>query len=153
MRADEFKPRAERKEKIGPRAGLIPYFKSTKGLMVYLMKPSDVKYGGPKKQIAKGGIDDGETPLAAAMREAKEELGLRANNIKDVELTLETDEITLTDQYHMSVFAGEIIDPGAWDKPHFETGWCGWVTIDYAINKGRHNHRQHFEVIKQKYEI
>jgi len=124
MRFNEMKPRAKRKKKIKNRAGVVPYYHhKKKGLMVYLMKPSDAKYGGPKKQIAKGGIDKGETAKEGGMREAMEELGLRADNIKDVEQLLSTDEITLTDQYNLTVFVGEIIDPDAWDEPDHESSW------------------------------
>lgn len=71
----------ETKKKKIIRAGVIPFFIKSGKLEMLFMKPSDPKYGGPKWQIAKGEIDEGETPIKAAFREGKEELGLLRSNV------------------------------------------------------------------------
>jgi len=59
------------------RGGLLPYYKINGKVYFALMIPSDSNYGGSKPQIAKGGIDPGETPIKTAIREAQEELGYK----------------------------------------------------------------------------
>jgi predicted NUDIX family NTP pyrophosphohydrolase len=66
-------------------AGLLPFRKKKEGLEVLLVHP-----GGPfwtKRDdgawtIAKGGIEPGEEPLAAAIREFREETGFNAQTAK-----------------------------------------------------------------------
>ncbi len=68
------------------RAGLIPYVvSSTEKPRMMFMKPSDVRYGGDKFQIAKGKIEiEDLSPEEAAIREAEEELGLVPENIEQI---------------------------------------------------------------------
>ena len=75
-----------------PRAGIYPIYTNEEGkAFVYMMIPSDPKYGGPLLQMGKGGIDEGETAEQAAIREGYEELGLLASNIKNItQLTVKT---------------------------------------------------------------
>ena len=55
-----------------PRAGLIPFIRSERGIEYLMMIASDPKFGGPRPMISKGKIEDGETQKQAALREAEE---------------------------------------------------------------------------------
>lgn len=117
------------------KAGFIPYFESEGEFYVYLMTPSDKKFGGTNPQIAKGKIDSEENTNEAAIREATEELGLKIDNIKSVqslgEFSIEDD------RYRLVVYFAKVKDPDDFDRPHYETGWTGWLEIEDAINRIR----------------
>jgi len=67
---------------LNKRAGTLPYFVELNGQIKFLlMVPINPKYDA-KPQIAKGRIEDGEDMFKTAMREAKEELGLKKKNMK-----------------------------------------------------------------------
>jgi 8-oxo-dGTP pyrophosphatase MutT (NUDIX family) len=67
------------------RAGTIPYIVDNNEILMMFMKPSNVEYGGDRFQIAKGRIEDGEDTKTAALREAREELGMFLSNIVSTE--------------------------------------------------------------------
>lgn len=60
------------------RAGLVPFYwnEEKQEFEMMFMKPSNPLYGGPHFQICKGKIEDNETSMETAVREAEEELGL-----------------------------------------------------------------------------
>lgn len=51
---------------------------------VYLVREFKYAIGRPSLEVISGGIDDGEEPLAAAQRELREEVGLLAEEWKDL---------------------------------------------------------------------
>ena len=119
-----------------PRAAILPIHKHPElGWRVYLMIPSDPKFGGTQPQIAKGEIDKGETAMAAAIREGEEELGLVQSNALHIEQFWHGTMFTQDTQYQFTVFTALIKNPEQFNDPHFETGWCGWLTIQDAINR------------------
>ena len=63
------------------RAGTIPYVIEGGVVKMMFMRPSGPMYGGDRFQIAKGKVEDGECTMDAALREAKEELGLFIGNV------------------------------------------------------------------------
>lgn len=122
------------------KAGIIPFYvDDTDQIRMLFMIPSDPYYGGPRLQIAKGGIDPGETAQDTAEREGIEELGLRMSNVVTVERGTPAIELTRADgeRYSMEVFIAQIIDPAAFDSPHYETGSTDWLTIQEFRAKGR----------------
>lgn len=58
------------------RSIIIPYKIHEGVAYINVMRPSNSFYGGFQYQLAKGRIDEGETPKQAAIRECREELGL-----------------------------------------------------------------------------
>ncbi len=118
------------------RAGLIPYFiNENKEHEMFFMKPSDPDYGGPDFQIAKGKVDPGETAKEAAIREAKEELGLFEGNI--------VGDVVYVDKFlvRTDIFICEIKDPELFGIPHYETGDTKWMTESEFLETGRVLHR------------
>lgn len=116
-----------------PRAGFIPYYRKDDQLYMMFMLPSDSKYGGSKFQIAKGKVEDGETPEEAAIREAGEELGLRKNNLISV--------------YHLGkflgytdVYFGEVKNMEDFDETTYETAETTWMTPAEFLKSGRSIH-------------
>jgi len=144
MRLDELE------DKRSTRAGLIPYAFKENGLNVYLMIPSDANYGGKEPQIAKGRIDPGEDAKTAALREASEELGLKLDNVTDVEFLIKDTITGLDETYVMSVFSAKVINPDDFNTPDFETGWAGWIPINEALAIGRNTQRKYLEIIDKK---
>lgn len=122
------------------KAGIIPFYVDETGqIRMLFMVPSDPYYGGSRLQIAKGGIDPGETARDTAEREGIEELGLRMSNVVAVEAGTPAIELTRADgeRYSMEVFVAQIVDPADFDTPHYETGSTGWLTIQEFRAKGR----------------
>ena len=143
------------KSKAAPdKAGTYPIYTDEDGMLhVYLMVPSDPKYGGSTKQLGKGMIDPGENPLKAAEREANEELGLLPANIEKTE-HVTTDKRTIgkrKDTYLMHVYVTHIKQHDAFDPPGYESGWAGWVDIDTAIEITRSDQTKYLEMVKDKY--
>lgn len=63
------------------KTGMIPWMLENGEIKMVFAVSSDPAFGGDKPMIAKGFIDVDETPLRAARREAKEELGLKNSNV------------------------------------------------------------------------
>lgn len=125
MKANAFKDK---------RAGIIPYTVTDGNLEMYFMVPSDPRYGGSAPQIAKGGVDEGETEVETAIREGEEELGLRRSNC--------TDKPVLVGIHgNITVYAVEVRSQDAFDDPHYETGETLWLTPDEFQTYGRKDQR------------
>ncbi len=122
-------------KKILYRAGVIPYLHKDGELRMLFMRPSDPKYGGDVFQIAKGKIDPGETPLEAAMREGKEELGLFSGNVKR---TTSLGGMMLGRTFF---FVAEIENEDLFGDPHFETKETKWMTEREFMSVGRDLHK------------
>jgi 8-oxo-dGTP pyrophosphatase MutT (NUDIX family) len=133
------------------KSGVIPFYKDDAGVIRMLfMVPSDPYYGGPRLQIAKGGIDEGETAKESAVREGIEELGLRLNNVLAVERGTPVVGLKRADgeHYTMEVFVALIHNPDAFDQPHYETGRTEWLTIQEFRKQGR---RAQLALVEQAY--
>lgn len=128
------------------RAGLIPFYVDGDKILMMFMKPSDGKYGGDEFQIAKGRIEEDENPLAAAVREAHEELGLREENIKWIKkcgLFLNT--------HHIFMVEVRSMDKRKFDKVTFETGDTIWMELDEFMRNGRKLHRPIVETCHSRF--
>ncbi len=114
------------------KVGLLPlFFDKNKGkVMICLMIPSDPKYGGNEPQIAKGGIEPGENPLQAAIREAWEELGLPPSNIKNIK------ELVKTQNGKFIWFIAEV-NSMSLEPAGYETGAVVWLCISDAFKQIR----------------
>jgi 8-oxo-dGTP pyrophosphatase MutT (NUDIX family) len=122
------------------RAGVIPFYRRDDGeIMMMFRTPSDPKFGGKKPQVAKGGIDPGESVLAAAIREGEEELGLLQANIINT-FTIPAQQINGDDApYKLHMFALEIDDPTHFGQHDHETAEVMWMTIADFARVGRKN--------------
>lgn len=115
------------------KAGIIPYIKKEDKVLMLFMRPSDPKFGGLYWQIAKGGIDAGESAEAAARREGHEELGLRASNIDHMWPVGVTKNV--------KIYACEVYSMKDFDQPHYETGATQWMTAEEFERSGRDIHK------------
>ena len=125
------------------KAGVIPFCVSPDGITrMMFMSPSDPHYGGPLPQIAKGGVDPGESIREAAIREGEEELGLNRANIISVQAIPAADGGTISGlkaSYTMSIFAVKVKNQKDFGTPHFETGKVYWLTLEEFLTRGRKN--------------
>ena len=122
------------------KAGVIPFIVQDDGTtLMMFMTPSDPKYGGPRPQIAKGGIDAGENAQEAAIREGEEELGLNRSNIVTVHAVPPVSVTRLEASYSMAIFAVQVKDQESFGTPHFETGGVHWLTLEQFAQRGRKN--------------
>lgn len=116
------------------RAGIIPFCKIDENIKMLFMKPSNSFYGGSKYQIAKGRIDPtDESTIAAALREGKEELGLKKENIS---MIWNIGNFLGRTQ----LFACKIKNLNDFDDPHFETESVAWMDLYEFIHHGRDIH-------------
>lgn len=124
------------REKIH-RAGTIPYWvePGTNQIYMMFMRPSNPEFGGFFFfQIAKGRIEDGEDAKTAALREAKEELGLFIGNVSLVEdLGLFMGRTT--------IYVAKIKSRDMFGEPSFETADTTWMTVEQFDQLGRDLHR------------
>lgn len=129
--------------KFSPKAGLIPFMYDQNGdLKMLFMVASDPKFGGPRPMISKGTIEDGESSMEAAIREAEEELGLKRKNLKSQPFSLWHDFVMLrSSQYDLTVFAVEIKDKLDFNKWDSETLYATWMTNESFQLKGRRDHK------------
>jgi len=116
-------------EKKVERGGVIPYYIKDGEIQMMFMKPSDKKFGGENFQIAKGKIEDGETPIEGAFREAKEELGLFGPNIE------QTDSLGRFGR--INIFIAKIKDPDMFGDTTSETGAVTWWKPQEFQSQGR----------------
>jgi len=124
---------------ITERAGFLPYVIENDEPVFYFMKPSKPNYGGPLFQVAKGRMDKGETAIETALREAKEELGLKRSNIKPdtVKLVWRGKVRGSEETYTLSVYMGEVKKKDNFKEPHHETGETAWLTAKEFSKQGR----------------
>lgn len=123
------------------RAGLIPYIVENGQIKMLFMLPSDEMYGGNCFQLCKGKIEEGETAQQAALREAKEEVGLFIGNV------IKTEEVGVF-MGRTTVFISKIKDDSMFGEPSFETGDTKWMTLEEFLDVGRDLHKP---VIKAAY--
>lgn len=133
------------------RAGLIPYMRNDDGSLNYLMMVgSDPKFGGPRPMISKGKIEDGETAIEAAIREAEEELGYKQRNARGAILPLFSGRVELfSGAYDLAVFGVEIQDKYDFDKWCSETAYTEWHTVDSFRKNGRRDHIKFVEMLEE----
>lgn len=110
------------------KAGLVLYSISGNNLYFRCMIPSDSRYGGSSPQIPKGTIDEGDTPQYTAIKECMEETGLTIENMRSIR------HFKVYKRMKMSVFIGTVLDDDAFDEPHWESKWSGWVKYDPENN-------------------
>ena len=117
------------------RAGLVPCYINDDGeLEMMFMKPSDPTYGGSDYQIAKGKIEVGESEMETAIREAREELGLKLDNISHTFYCGKF--LGRTYIFASIVNSKENFDPFMED----ETESVTWMTMEQFAKEGRDIH-------------
>lgn len=135
-----------------PRAGLIPFIRLGDGSFQYLMMvSSDPKFGGPRPMISKGKIEGDETPLACAIREAGEELGLKPRNMRGEFFNVFAGRVELYScAYTLHVFGVEIQDRYDFDKWEDETEYTLWMSLEEFKQKGRRDHVRFIEDLERQ---
>lgn len=133
------------------RAGLIPFIREGDSIQYLMMISSDPKFGGPRPMISKGKIEDGESKLECAIREAEEELGFKMRNARGPMIELFDGRQELySGAYHLTVFGVEIQDRYDFDKWCDETEYTVWMTLDEIKQQGRRDHVKFVEQLEQK---
>lgn len=139
--------------KFSPKAGLIPYLYENGILKMLFMVSSNPKFGGAKPMISKGTIEDGELKIEAAIREAKEELGLKEENLRFEPFCVFDGYVKLkSSEYELAVYAAEINDKFMFDKWCYETLYTVWLTVDDFMEKGRKDHQEIVQLLIDKLE-
>ena len=121
------------------KSGFIPDVIEDGVPVLMLRVPSDPKYGGDKPCVAKGGIDPGEDPETAGIREAEEELGLKKSNLKmnTVKLAWKGKLTGNTETYIMTIYMGEVKSKKDFGHTHYDTGSVHWLTWEQYQKDGR----------------
>jgi 8-oxo-dGTP pyrophosphatase MutT (NUDIX family) len=134
-----------------PRAGLIPYLRDETGSLCYLMMVcSDPKFGGHRPMISKGKIEEGETPLQCAVREAEEELGFKAYNVRgDIHQVFAGRVELFSGAYDLTVFTQEVADRYDFGKWCDETQYTVWMGLDDFRKEGRRDHIKFVEAVER----
>ena len=140
-------------ETAGAKAGILPYFIEADDSISYLfMTSSDPDFGGPDPMVSKGHVDIGESVEQAAVREGKEELGLRVSNI--VANSLKEGWVGelggMTSHYKMHIYTCQVKDKTSFDEPHYETKETNWFSFEEAMRKVRRSHRDIVKSIHEK---
>ena len=136
------------------RAGLIPYLHEDDGTLKYLMMvSSDPKFGGPRPMISKGKIEDGETPLEAAVREAEEELGFQLRNARgELRLVFEGRQELFSGAYDLTVYGVEVMSRWDFGKWCDETEYTLWLSLEEFRAQGRRDHVKFVEALEESIE-
>jgi 8-oxo-dGTP pyrophosphatase MutT (NUDIX family) len=118
------------------RAALVPYIIENDEIKMMFMKPAaDVaEWSGDCFQLAKGKIENGETAVDAAIREAHEELGLFRGNV------ILTEEVGVF-MGRTTVFVSKVKDKDMFGLPSDETSDTTWMTESEFIELGRDLHK------------
>lgn len=119
--------------KLVHRAGVIPYYVENGEVFMMFMKPSNTEFGGDQFQLAKGRVEEDEDTKTAALREAREELGLFLGNVDLV------DDLGVF-MGRTTVFVAKIRDKDMFGSPDFETEEVAWMTEDQFTKTGRPLH-------------
>lgn len=121
------------------RAGLLLYYLKDDEVFFRCMIPSDPDYGGKQPQLPKGTIESGDTSKYTAIKECIEEAGLKPSNLIDFEHFKDYPKLSL------HLYIGSVRSPEDFGKPHWETGWSGWVNYDKKADTIRRIHRELFD--------
>ena len=136
------------------KAGFIPCYISEDGVLHMLfVKSSNAIYGGAGLQIAKGHVDGKEGFLAAALREAKEETGLRMENL-DAGTVQQVWAGKLTgdiETYDFAVYAGLVHDPKNFEATDYEIAGTRWMTAEEFNQEGKPNQQNIVSVCAKKF--
>lgn len=118
------------------RAGMIPYYVNEYGVVKMLFqRPTDKQWTGDFFQLCKGRVEENEKFTDAALREAKEELGLWEGNI------LEQYELGVV-LGRTSMYLAKVENPAMFmpfDKREVEE--TRWMTLNEFLNEGRELHK------------
>lgn len=119
------------------RAGMIIYHipSDDPEIKILFMVPSDPTHGTKYPQIPKGKVEENETSKEAAIREAKEEVGLFPPNIEG--------NINLLGRFlgRTDIFIAKVKDPKLFGDFHFETKRTVWLTPEEFQQQGRDLHK------------
>lgn len=120
------------------KAGIIPFIRTERGIEMLFMRSSNAKFGGTALMIAKGHVDDGETPEQAAVREGGEELGLIPSNFAQPPFIVCDQRVRgLATTYIMRIMAVEVKSKEDFGSFDHETAETVWLTGEEYAKVGR----------------
>lgn len=136
-------------DKIGMKAGVVPFYIENNNIKIMLVIPSNPAYGGTHYQISKGRQDGNEKPIETAKREAFEEMGLDKSNVSDFFFCAKEKIQGMTRSYNLHIFAAEIKNPLKFSKSDFEIKTKNWIDADNIMIIRRTQQSLIKKVIKQ----
>ncbi len=101
--------------------------------------------------ISKGKIEDGETKLECAIREAEEELGLvRENMVGEPALLCEERVVLRSGTYDLAVYSVPIRDRWNFTVWCSETEYTEWMSLEQFKERGRRDHVPFVEMLETR---
>ena len=132
---------------LEPRAGLIPYFKDGDKILYLFMVSSQQQFGGLKPMISKGKVEEDESTLEAAFREAEEELGFKISNVAGQSFKVADEHVFLRSaNYRLTLYAVEVQSKFDFKMWGDETEYVTWLTLDEFKEQGRRDHIRYIEI-------
>jgi 8-oxo-dGTP pyrophosphatase MutT (NUDIX family) len=117
------------------RAGLVPYIVENGQIKMLFMRPTNFEFGTFTYQIGKGKVENEDaTFYDAAIREAKEELGLFVSNVVKIEEVGNFMGRTM-------VYTAKVKNKEMFGQPSDETESTKWMTLEDFLDEGRDLHR------------
>ena len=117
-------------------AGVVVFDKE--GKVLIMLRPQTVKWAPGKWALPGGHIEEGETPLEAAVREVEEESELKISNVKEF-LTSDNGEVKyfVSNQYEGTVTIDREHDDFAWVYPEEITNYDSAPLLQSIVDKAR----------------
>jgi len=108
------------------------------GKVLIMLRPQTVSWAPGKWALPGGHIEEGETPLEAAVREVEEESELKISNVKEF-LTSDNGEVKyfVSNQYEGTVTIDREHDDFAWVYPEEITNYDSAPLLQSIVDKAR----------------
>jgi 8-oxo-dGTP pyrophosphatase MutT (NUDIX family) len=123
---------------LGRAAVLVPIFERGGGVEVLLTRrPAGMRRHAGQISFPGGQIEEGEDALAAALREAREEIGLAPGDVRVVGPLSET--LVLQSAFRLTPWVGEVPYPYPWVAAPTEVDCILEVALDALAAPGAHH--------------
>lgn len=107
-RLSDYRPRVRPVASLSQCAVLVPIINTADPYLVYTKRAPDLRHHGGQISFPGGRIEEGESPKAAALREAQEEVNIEPGQVR---LIGQLDDVYSPRGFHIQSFVGLV---GAW---------------------------------------